>query len=176
VLAAALTILAGVVVAWALTTAADRVPVLTVARPIAAGDVISADDLAVADVAFDSAVNGLVPAASRDELVGRVATIALQPGTLLTVGMWADVPGLAEGERSVGASLPRGRFPSGIATGDGAIAVATDSDAPAVTVRVIDVIATDDGAITVTLAVAEADAAGVARMAAAGGLALVGTP
>src|SRR5690349_7089390 len=73
VLAGALMVLAGVLVAWALTRAADRVAVVTVARPVPAGTVIEAGDLTTAQIAFDGDVTGLVPAASLGALAGRVA-------------------------------------------------------------------------------------------------------
>jgi hypothetical protein len=102
VLAAALTVLAGVLVAWAIERAADRVDVVSVARPVPAGTVIQADDLTTTAIAFDEPVVGLAPAASLDALVGRVAVVELRPGTLLSVGMWADGTGLSPDERTVG--------------------------------------------------------------------------
>jgi flagella basal body P-ring formation protein FlgA len=100
-LAAALTVLAGTLVAWALSQAAARVDVVSIARPVPAGAVIDAADLSVTAIAFDEQVTGLVPAASRERLVGRTAAIALEPGTLLSVGMWADGSQLGDGERTV---------------------------------------------------------------------------
>ncbi len=184
VLAAALTVLAGVLVAWAIDRAADRVDVVSIARPVAAGTVIQADDLTTTAIAFDSPVTGLAPASSMSALVGRVATIDLQPGVLLTSGMWADGTGLSAGERTVGALLPAGRYPSGIAQGSTAVAIATlRSDASSsagerddVEVRVLDVDADERGALRVTLAVPEAHAAGVATLAAADELVLIGVP
>ncbi len=192
VLAAALTVLAGVLVAWAIDRAADRVDVVSIARPVAAGTVIQADDLTTTAIAFDSPVTGLAPASSMSALVGRVATVDLQPGVLLTAGMWADGTGLSAGERTVGALLPAGRYPSGIAQGSTAVAIATlRSDASSgsssgtgsgagersdVEVRVLDVEADERGALRVTLAVPEADAARVATLAAADELVLIGVP
>ncbi len=188
VLAAALTVLAGVLVAWAIDRAADRVDVVSIARPVAAGTVIQADDLTTTAIAFDSPVTGLAPASSMSALVGRVATVDLQPGVLLTAGMWADGTGLSAGERTVGALLPAGRYPSGIAQGSTAMAIATlrsDTGSGAgsgagegddVEVRVLDVDADERGALRVTLAVPEAHATGVAMLAAADGLVLIGVP
>ena len=192
VLAAALTVLAGVLVAWAIDRAADRVDVVSIARPVAAGTVIQADDLTTTAIAFDSPVTGLAPASSLTALVGRVATVDLQPGVLLTAGMWADGTGLSAGERTVGALLPAGRYPSGIAQGSAAVAIATlRSDASSgpgsgsgsgsgerndVEVRVLDVDTDERGALRVTLAVPEANAAWVATLAAADELVLIGVP
>lgn len=175
-LGAALVVLAAVLVGWALTQAADRVQVVQVAQSVRAGDVIAAADLSVADVAFDGQVQGLVPVASLDALVGRIATIDLQPGTLMQVGMWSDAPQLATGEEAVGALLTAGRFPSGLVRGDLAIAapidatIATDSTI----VRVIAVQTESNGDLLVTLAVAHADSVAVAQLAATNQLLLVG--
>jgi hypothetical protein len=188
VLAAALTVLAGVLVAWAIERAADRVDVVSVARPVPAGTVIQADDLTTTAIAFDEPVVGRAPAASLDALVGRVAVVELRPGTLLSVGMWADGTGLSPDERTVGALLDVGTHPSGLATGATALAIAADdatadvsaaagsTAAEGVIVRVLDTRTTDRGALQVTLAVPEADAARIARLAAAQTLVLVGVP
>lgn len=175
-LGAALVVLAAVLVGWALTQAADRVQVVQVAQSVQAGDVIVADDLTVAEVAFDGQVRGLVPVASLSALVGRVANIDLEPGTLMQVGMWSDAPQLATGEEAVGALLPAGRFPAGLARGDLAIAAPIDSTVandPAI-VRVIAVQTESNGDLLVTLAVAHADSVAVAQLAATNQLLLVG--
>ena len=176
VLAAALTVLAGILVAWALTRAADRVSVVSVTRPVAAGTVIQLDDLGVTAIAFDGNVQGLAPASSLDQLVGRVATIDLRPGSLLSVGMWADATGLSAGERTVGAVLDAGRFPVGLAQGSSAIALSIDGEAAGVTVRVIDADSTDSGELRITLAVPQADAAHIAQLAATDQLVMIGLP
>jgi hypothetical protein len=176
VLAVALMVLAGVLVAWALTRAADRVAVVSVARPVAAGTVIGSGDLTTVQIAFDGDVTGLVPATSIDSLAGRVATVDLQPGTLLSAGMWADGTGLAPDERTVGAVLEPGRFPTGLAQGASAVAVPIDGEAAGVTVRVVDADTTEPGDLSVTLAVPEADAARLAQLAASERLVLVGLP
>lgn len=182
VLAAALTVLAGVLVAWAVQRAAARVEVVSVARPVAAGAVIGPDDLTTTAIAFDTPVTGLAPASSLDALVGRVATVDLAPGELLSTGMWADGTELSAGERTVGALLDAGTYPTGLAPGSSALAVALDdalADADGATdvlVRVLDTTDDDQGAVRVTLAVPEAEAARIARLAAGDQLALVGVP
>lgn len=175
-LGAALVVLAAVLVGWALTQAADRVPVVQVAQRVNAGDAITAADLTFADVAFDGEVKGLVPASSREALIGRIAAIDLQPGTLLQVGMWSDAPELGAGEEAVGALLPPGRFPAGLARGDLAIAASVDAaftSAPAV-VRVIAVESHGNGDLLITLAVAADHSVAVAQLAATNQLVLVG--
>ena len=176
VLAAALTVLAGVMVAWALTRAADRVNVVSLARPVAAGNVIQSADLTTTPIAFDGDVHGLAPATSLDALVGRVATIDLRAGSLLTEGMWADATALATGERTVGAVLEAGTLPH--------------RPRP----RIIGHRLVDRGRagghrrarrrcrhhrcrrLRVTLAVPEADAARIAQLAASDHLVVIGLP
>jgi hypothetical protein len=179
-LAAALVVLAGVLVAWALSNAADRVQVVRVTQAVSAGEVISAADLTVVGVAFDAEVQGLVPAASLDALVGRVAAVDLEPGVLLVAGMWRDAPETLVGEEAVGAVLRAGRFPLGLARGDVALAAPVDAAAAAaaepVSVRVIDVEVGVDGELSVTLAVAADSAVAVAQLAATDQLLLVGQP
>ncbi len=175
VLAAALTVLAGVLVAWGLARAADRVEVVAVARPVPAGTAITAADLTIASVAVDGAT-GLVPAASLERLAGRIATVHLEPGRLLVAGMWADGTGLAAHETLVGAVLRPGRMPEAMAQGSLALAVAAEgSDAP-VEVRVVQAARTDAGARSVTLAVPRADAVRLAQLAAGDRLVLIGLP
>lgn len=126
-LAAALVVLAGVLVAWGLSQAAERVEVVQVARPVQAGDELALDDLQITGVAYDGQVTGLVPAASLERLVGRVAAVDLDAGALMQVGMWADAPAVLEGEDRVGAVLKAGNFPADLARGDVALAAALDS-------------------------------------------------
>ena len=175
-LGAALVVLAGVLVAWALSNAADRVQVVRVAQTVRAGDVIDATDLTVAGVAYDVEVKGLVPAGSLAALVGRVASIDLQPGTLLQVGMWRDAPQIATGEAAVGALLKVGRFPGGLARDDIVIAAPVDAATAGITVdvRVIDVQLGADGELSVTLAVPVDQSIAVAQLAATDQLLLVG--
>ena len=103
-----LVVLAGVLVGWALSRAADRVQVVSVAQPIRAGEVIDMEDLTVTGIAFDGTVTGLVPDTSLDALVGKVAAVDLEAGALVQVGMWRDGAEVAPGERTIGAVLAAG--------------------------------------------------------------------
>ena len=177
-LAGALVVLAGVLVAWSLSNAADRVQVVQVARAVHSGHSIQSEDLVVTGVAYDAPVNGLVPAASLAALVGRVAAVDLAPGLLMQKGMWRDAPALGIGEQAVGAVLKPGRLPAGLTTGDRAVAAPLqpgDPGAP-VPVRVVDITVADDGTATLSLAVPDASAVAVAQLAATEQLVLVGQP
>jgi len=175
-LGAAFVVLAGVLVAWALSSAADRVQVVQVAAEVPAGQVITADDLTLTGIAYDADLQGLVPAVSLEALTGRVAAIDLQPGSLLVAGMWRDAPLIADGEEAVGAVLKAGRFPGGLARGDIAIAAPVDAESTAapVVVRVIDAEPGLEGDLFVTLAVPAERSVAVAQLAANDLLLLVG--
>jgi len=177
-LGAALVVLAGVLVAWALTRAADRVQVVQFAQSVKAGDVIQADDLTLTGVAYDGAVQGLVPEASLDALLGRVAAVDIPAGSLVQGGMWRDAPALTTGEQAVGALLKVGTFPTGLTRGDAAIAAPTDptSESAPIPVRLIDAQFDADGSFAVTLAVPAESAVVVAQLAANEQLLLVGQP
>ncbi len=176
VLAAALIVLAGLLVAWALSRAVDRVQVVQVRSALSAGDVIGADDLALVGISSDASIAGLVPAGSLPSLVGRVAAVDLGAGSLLVAGMWADAPDLGLGEHGVGAVLKVGAYPAGLARGDHALAVSLDDAALPVTVRVIDVAATDADSLVVTLAVPSSGSVAIAQLAATDRLVLIGLP
>jgi hypothetical protein len=177
-LGAAFVVLAGVLVAWALSNAADRVQVVQVAQALEAGDVIAVDDLTVTGVAFDAQVQGLVPEQSLQALVGRVVAIDVQPGTLLSVGMWQDAPLVNEGEAAVGAVLAAGRSPAGLSRGELALAAPIDGtvEAATVMVRVIAAAIGPQGELQVTLAVPVDRSVAVAQLAATDQLLLVGEP
>lgn len=175
-LGAALVVLAGVLVAWALSRAADRVQVVAVAQPIRAGDVIDLEDLTVTGIAFDGTVTGLVPDTSLEALVGKVAAVDLDAGALVQVGMWRDGAEVGPGERTIGAVLAAGQFPVGLGQGDAAMAAPLDPEnttAPVV-VRVLAAVPTDDGSLGLTLAVPEEHAVALAQLAANDLLVLVG--
>ena len=175
-LGGALVVLVGVLVTWALSTAAGRVQVVRLARPVQAGHTLTVDDLALTDVAFDAPVAGLVPARALHELVGRVAAIDLPTGALLQKGTWRATPVLATDERSVGATLKVGRMPSELAVGDAALAAPMQpGDAtPPAPVRVLTLDHLKDGSTSVTLAVPTGSALAVAQLAATDQLVLIG--
>jgi len=177
-LAAAAVVLAGVLVAWGLQQAADRVQVVRLGRDVPAGAQLTNDDLGLIGVAYDVPVKGLVPAASLDRLVGRTAAYELHAESLVQVGMWRDAIALGAGEQSVGAVLGAGRFPAELTEGDIAVAspLAADPTVAPVEVRVISTDPTDDGRTRLTLAVPAVAAVTVAQLAATDQLVLVGRP
>jgi hypothetical protein len=94
-----------------------RHAVLTVARPVAAGDVVTRDDLQTIKVSTSSGV-GLVAARDLNRIVGRTAAVPLVAGSLLASGQLGSPSGLATGQAAVGVLLDPGRFPPGLRSGD----------------------------------------------------------
>lgn len=95
----------------------DRRSVLAVTRPVAAGDVLSADDLRTIKVTAGGGA-GLVAAEDMDRIVGRTAAVALVPGGILAPGQLGSASGLEDGQAAVGLLLEPGRFPPGLRPGD----------------------------------------------------------
>jgi hypothetical protein len=152
--------------------------VVQVAQAVRSGHELTLDDLAVTEVAFDGEVKGLVPAASLQELVGRVASVDLQAGVLMQVGMWRSTVRLAAGEEAVGVMLKPGRAPSSLSQGDVAVAASADPAVRSepVVVRVLETTTKDDGTVSANLAVPAAQAVRVAQLAAGEQLVLVVRP
>jgi SAF domain len=95
--------------------AGSREPVLALARPVAAGQVITAADLRVVDVTAAGPVS-LVPAGRLAQVAGRTATTGLPAGSLLAAGdVGAPSPG--RGQAWLGVMLLPGRYPPGLAAG-----------------------------------------------------------
>jgi hypothetical protein len=95
--------------------AGSREPVLALARPVAAGQVITASDLRVVDVSAAGPVS-LVPAWRQAQVAGRTATAGLPAGSLLAAGdVGAPSPG--RGQAWLGVALLPGRYPPDLAPG-----------------------------------------------------------
>jgi hypothetical protein len=105
-----------------------RQDVLVVHRPVAVGDVVSADDVAVVKLAPPKGV-GFITAAARAKVVGRPAAVALVPGSLLVDAQLGSPAGLGDGQAAVGLLLEPGRFPPGLRAGDH-VAVVSASTGP----------------------------------------------
>lgn len=84
---------------------------------IARGQVIESGDLVPAEMRGADAV-GLVAADRADELVGRVALVALPAGAPVLDAVLADGPPLGVGDALVGVALDRGQAPVDLVVGD----------------------------------------------------------
>jgi hypothetical protein len=94
----------------------DRVQVLAVARPVAAGQAITAGDLKQVSAARDPGVR-LVPAAQAVEVVGRTAVVPLVAGTLLTPELLGDAAFPPGGQVTASVALKPGQYPQGLTSG-----------------------------------------------------------
>lgn len=107
--------------AMAFTVAAfrisGRVPVLVAAAPIAAGQVITAEDVKTANVGADTAL-ALIPQADANSAVGHTAAVPMAAGELLTTGMVGSASFPPAGEGLAAVSLKPGAFPPKLAAGD----------------------------------------------------------
>ena len=92
-----------------------RRPVLVVTRPVAAGAVITAQDLG--EVKASVASSMAVPVGRRGDVIGKAAATGLTPGALLAPGQVGGSSALRRGEALVGMSLKAGQFPTAIRPG-----------------------------------------------------------
>lgn len=172
--------------AWLYLQKGSTTEVLVVARPIAAGHVLSAADLDTAEI---SGVSDAIAVADAESAIGQLAAVALVPGQVLTNAAVTSSPVPAAGERMVAMSLPAGRLPSGLAAGSAVEVLAAPAPGqggagaelktPAVLAPlgiVFDVATADDGTLVVTLRVPDEVADVVAAHSAAGRVTLVQVP
>lgn len=169
----------------AFTTAAERSPVLLVARPVTAGSTIKSSDLRERLVGSNPA-GSTVAASRRSSIVGRTAAVDLVPGSLLSLSQVADGPAAGTGQAVVGATLKEGQFPIELGVGDRVLAIVLSSESsdpngtappPPVSATVVGVRPLQDGGgVAVSLAVAPDEAPPLAVAGARGRLSLVLAP
>lgn len=94
----------------------DRVQVLAVARPVAAGQSIVAADLKQVSAARDPSVR-LILATRAAQVVGRTAVVPLVAGTLLTPELLGDAAFPPTGKVTASVALKPGRYPQGLVAG-----------------------------------------------------------
>jgi hypothetical protein len=94
----------------------DRVSVLAVARPVAAGQPITAADISQVSAAQDPAVP-LILASRASEVIGRTAVVPLLPGTLLTPALVGEVAFPPAGKVTASLALKPGQYPQGLTVG-----------------------------------------------------------
>jgi HAMP domain-containing protein len=96
--------------------AEPAVPVLALAHPVAAGEVIGEADLRVVHIVPDPAVD-LVPASDRQTVVGRTAAVPLAEGGLLSPTQLGPVAWPSPGQSVLAVPVPAGRVPAGLSAG-----------------------------------------------------------
>lgn len=171
----------------AFANVADRSPMLVVAQPVRAGEVIDAADLREALVG-SSPGGSTIAASQRSAVVGRTAAVDLVVGSFLARGQLATGPVAGTGEAVSGATLKEGQFPIELATGDrvlvvilpleSAEAVGTPNTSPKpVEATVVGIRPLDDGGgIAISLSVAPGQAPALAIAGARSRLTLVIAP
>lgn len=90
---------------------ADRAPVLALATSIDRGEELTATHLTVVNVGADEGV-AVVPAADRDEILGRTVAARLEAGTILAPSQFLDGPQVGPGQAVVGLALAPGEYPT----------------------------------------------------------------
>jgi hypothetical protein len=94
----------------------ERIPVLAVARPVAAGQAFTAADLMQVSAARDPDAS-LIPAVQVGQLIGRTAVVPLLPGTLLTPALVGDAAFPPPGKVTASVAVKPGQYPQGLAAG-----------------------------------------------------------
>jgi len=178
----ALVCLGGAGAAYLATSVGDTSPVLTVRQDVARGEVIEADDLTVARINHDPALD-TVPETAQDAVVGQRAAVDLSAGSILTPQSTTTDVVPAAGQSLVGVTLTPAQLPShALTAGDEVRIVATprdQDDPPAIapTVYKATVVEThalsDTGQVVVDVTVPAANAGQLAAQVATGRIALV---
>lgn len=179
-------VMAVLLAGWFWQQRSDSHPVLVAAHPVAAGRVLTADDLAVVEVA---GVDGAIPSSEYDSLVGSTASVGLVEGQVLTRDMVTVDPVPGPGERVLGLQLDATRAPDGVGAGDVVVVLAVppagdpstpdELDDPVVlapTATVASATVVEGAGTRLTLLVPEPVAERVAAYVAAGRVALVQAP
>lgn len=101
---------------WIVSSVGEREEVLILARDVAAGEVLAAEDLRSVKVAADS---GVVPVGRREEALGERARVPLVAGALLSPGMVGRSAAFpAKGSSQVTFAVEPAAGPSDLARGD----------------------------------------------------------
>ena len=161
----------------------DRVAVLAIRRPVAAGQRITGNDIGTVSISTDPGLQ-ILTATQRSIVIGQIATVELVAGSLLSPAQISTGPAVPAGMAITGATLKGGQFPIGLKAGDevmlvesppaSAVGPSTDPVARG-NARVLDVAPLTDAtsSIAVSLVVPAAGAAAIASAGANGLLTLV---
>lgn len=179
-------VMAVLLAGWFWQQKSDRQPVLMIAEPVAAGTIITTEDLTVVEV---SGADGAIPSTDSEGVVGSTAAVGLVEGQILTRDMVTTDPLPGPGERVVGLQLDATRAPAGLAPGDTVVVLAVPPagdpstpnalDDPAVlapTATVTSATSIEGAGFRLSLVVADSVADRVTAYVAAGRVALVQAP
>jgi hypothetical protein len=180
-LAVLLIALGGLGAAFAVTSVRATGSYLAVAREVAVGGVLAADDLITVQVAGGQGLSP-IPAARLDEVVGKRAVVTLTPGTLLTMSQLTDQPMLGPGQQQIALDLSIGEVPAReLRPGDKVVLFSTpernsnsgNASLTRFSATVIDTAAPDKNTVVLYLALASRDVPAVVALAAADRIAVV---
>ncbi len=105
-------ILIGALATWYVTSTTSRtVAVLTTSADVQRGEAITQNDLTTISIAGGQNVDA-IPASEAAEVVGKVASVDLPAGSLLTTGNTLDTLPVPEGSSIVGIALNSSQLPS----------------------------------------------------------------
>ena len=107
--------------------AGNRQPVLALAQPVTAGQVITSADLETVRVSAAGPVS-LVPASRQAEVAGSTAAVSMPAGSLLT-GSDIGTPPPVKGQVRLGVALKPGQYPPDLAAGQDVDVLATPASA-----------------------------------------------
>jgi hypothetical protein len=124
--------------------AGGRATVLAVARPVGAGQAITAADLRVVRVAADPGV-AVMPAAAAGQVIGRTTAVPLTPGVLLSPDQLGPASFPDAGQAVIGLLVSDGQYPPGLAPGARVAVVLTPE--PGVTIPITPVNRLGDGLV-----------------------------
>lgn len=179
-LAVLLVVLGGLGSAFAVTSVRATGSYLAVAREVPVGRELTADDVISVQVAGGQGLSP-VPASKLDEVIGKRATVALVPGTLLTMAQLTDSPMLGPGQQQVAIGLKASEVPAKeLHPGDKVLLFSTPergtkTAAPSTRFQatVIDTARPDKANTVLYLALASRDVPAVVNLAAADRIAVV---
>jgi hypothetical protein len=118
-----LVVVCALVFAEGVLQAGNRQPVLALARPVTAGQVITAADLETVQVSAAGPVS-LIPASRQAEVAGSTAAVSMPAGSLLA-GSDIGTPPPVKGQVRLGIGLKPGQYPPDLAPGQDVDVLAT---------------------------------------------------
>jgi SAF domain len=122
-----LVVVCALVFAEGFLQAGHRQPVLALAQPVTAGQVITSADLETVRVSAAGPVS-LVPVSREGEVAGSTAAVSMPAGTLLT-GSDIGTPPPVKGQVRLGVALKPGQYPPDLAAGQDVDVLATPAAA-----------------------------------------------
>jgi len=122
-----LVVVCALVFAEGFLRAGDRQPVLALAQPVTAGQVITSADLETVRVSAAGPVS-LVPASRQAEVAGSTAAVSMPAGSLLA-GSDIGTPPPVKGQVRLGVAVKAGAYPPDLAAGQDVDVLATPASA-----------------------------------------------